>query len=55
MSKKKTRTNTRLGYLKACNISYRQLKKAKKTKNAEKIARAQAQHTSNCAKLKTKK
>jgi len=55
MSKKKTRTNTRLAYLKACNLSYRQLQKAKKTKDPDKIATAQAKHTSNCAKLKTKK
>lgn len=54
MSNKKTRTNTRLGYLKACSISYRQLQKAKKSKDPSIIAKAQAQHTSNCAKLKTK-
>lgn len=54
MSKKKTKTNTRLAYLKACNKSYKQLQKAKKGKNSEEIAKAQAQHSSNCAKLKTK-
>jgi hypothetical protein len=54
MSRRKTRTNTRLGYLKACNISFRQLQKAKKTKDPEKIASALANHTSNRAKLSSK-
>ena len=54
MSKRKEKTNRKLELLKRCNKSCNLIKKAIKTGDPDKIAKARDEHRANCSKLQIK-